>query len=67
MNVGDEFEIYLGYHLTGAISSKQKNKHKFRVIEINNDKCDEKKDVLVCEEVDFGYKECFHRMDVEKL
>jgi hypothetical protein len=37
------------------------------VIEINKDECDEKKDVLVCEEVDFGYKECFHRMDVEKL
>lgn len=65
MNIGDTFNISLGYHYGGMVTEKQRNVHKFKVIDIISDKHHSEKDILVCEEVDYGYKECFHRIELE--
>ena len=66
MEIGDTFEKYLGYHYAGKIIEKDTNRHVFRVVDIVQN-VNRKKDLLICVEVDYGYKECFHRMDVEEV
>ena len=65
MNIGDTFNINLGYHYAGMVTEKQTNQHRFEILKIYPDKYNEKKDLFLCEEVDYGYKECFHRIDLE--
>lgn len=65
MNIGDTFKINLGYHYGGMTTSKNTNEHRFKVVGIIKDNMNEKKDLMVCEEMDYGYKECFHRIDLE--
>lgn len=65
MNIGDTFNINLGYHYAGMVTEKQTNSHTFKVINIFKNKSHSEKDLFVCEEVDCGYKECFHRIDLE--
>lgn len=65
MNIGDTFNISLGYHYGGMLSSKSTNKYRFKIIDIKHDDISWKKDLMICQEIDYGYKECFHRMDLE--
>lgn len=65
MNIGDTFKISLGYHGGGMMTTKSQNEYRFKVVEIIKDNMNEKKDLMVCEEMDYGYKECFHRIDLE--
>lgn len=58
MNIGDTFEINLGYR-------SELNQHRFKVVKIYPDSINTKKDLLICKEIDLGYKECFFRMDLE--
>lgn len=65
MEVGDTFEREMLYHDGGYTSQRKKSNHVFRVIKIYQDGVNEKKDLFLCEEDELGYRECFHRMDLE--
>lgn len=42
------------------------NEHIFIVIKIYPDEKDDKKDIMLCKDVNYGYRECFFRMDLRE-
>ena len=57
----------LHYHDGGYVMKKSYSNYQFRVIKIYPDKVSFMKDLVLCEEANYGYRECFHRMDLEGL
>ena len=62
-----EVELEKGYYTHGKITNKEHEKHKYRIIKIYPNEISYMKDLVLCEEVLYGYKECFHRMDLGGL
>ncbi len=61
MNVGESLK-----HITRrgrGINFKLYEKN-YTILDIYHDDINEKKDLILCEE-EHGYRECFHRMDLE--
>ena len=62
MNVGDSLK-----HITrrGRGINFRLHEKNYTILDIYPDDVNEKKDLILCEEVTCKYKECFHRMDLE--
>ena len=56
----------LKYGYGDKITTRNKD-HTFEVLDIYPDEKETKKDIMLCKDVDYGYKECFFRMDLTEV
>ena len=43
------------------------NDHFFKVLDIYPDEKETKKDIILCRDIEYGYRECFFRMDLTEV
>lgn len=65
MNIGDTFSINLSCYHNGVLSDRNLKQAQFKILDILRDNKNEKKDLFLCKEMNYGYRECFHRIDLE--
>jgi len=66
INIGHRFVKSTGYHDGKLHENNGGRNHYWEVIEIYPNKISFMKDILLCKELNLGYKECFFRMDVKE-
>ena len=65
MKIGEKKLIKKGYYTHGKLTTKEMESHVYKILKIYPDDINEKKDLILCEDVKTGVRECFHRMELE--
>lgn len=65
IHIGDIVHKNLKYGYGDKVTTRNKD-HTFEVLNIYPDEKNSKKDLILCLDIDYGYRECFFRMDLKE-